>query len=138
MIFFPRWFILLNSPSEISLQFTRKINLVDRINLFMANSKLAPVCFHKIFDKSVETITLSQLHEFHKKSKTDGERRRCFNSNIIVKLRLKSLDELIHLHMDPKNYKFVANDAMLHSLKREIIISHCSSDEISPALLIFF
>ena len=114
---------LLNFPSEVSLQLIQKLNLFDRINLCMSHERLSSVCFDRTLQrKSTETLTLNELCQLYKQSRTEYEREQCFKSNVLNRVLIKNFNEVIRLYMDPKNEKFVTNDKILHFLEWKFVL----------------
>ena len=114
---------LLNFPPEVSLQFIQKMNLVDRINLAMTYTGLAPLCFDRSLQrKSAKTLNINELRQLYEQSRTENERDQCFKSTILNRLLIKNFNEVVRLYMDPKNNEFVTNDKILHSLEGKFIL----------------
>ena len=114
---------LLNLCPFVTLQFIRKLNIVDRINLSRAHSKLSPLCFDRTLKrKYTETLTLDELRKLYEQSRTDNEREQCFKSNVFDRLLIKNVNEVVHLYMDDTNKQFLTNGKIFHSLKGKFIL----------------
>ena len=114
---------LLNFPPEVTFQFLQKINLFDRINLYMTHTRLLPLCFDKLLDKhSRETLTLNELRQLYEQSGTEIERNQCFKTKVLDRLRIKNFNELVHMSMDFKNEQFLSNGKILHSLGGKLVL----------------
>ena len=114
---------LLDFPDEVLLQIFDKLNLVDRINLSRTHKRLSPLFFDRSLQrKSTETLTLNELRQLYKQSKTENERNQCFKSNVLDRLLIKNINDVVRLYMDPKNKEFVTNDKILHSLRGQFVL----------------
>ena len=108
---------LLNFPPEVALQFIKKMKLIDRINLSMAHTSLLPLCFDKLFP-----ISLNELRQLYEQSRTEKERDLCFKSNVLDKVLIKNFNEVVHMHMDPKNKEFLKNGKIFDSLEGKFVL----------------
>ena len=114
---------LMDFPPEVKVQFIRKMNLFDRVNLSMADTRLSPLCFDKLLKRnSTETLTLNELHQLYEQSMTENEKDQCFKSNVLDRLLIKNFNEVVHLYMDPKNEHFVANGKIMHYLNGNFVL----------------
>ena len=114
---------LLDFPPEVTLQFLRKMNSFDRINLSIAHPSLSPLCFDKsLFRKSKGTITIHELHRLYQQSCTEEERRLCFSPHILDRLRIKNFNEVVHLYNGPDSDRFVSELKVLQLLKGKIVL----------------
>ena len=114
---------LLNFPAEITLQIVHKISLLDRINLSRVHSRMLPLCSDRLLDRnSTKTISLNELHQLYKEARTEKERDACSHPKILDRLRIKNVNEVVYLCMDPKNEQFIAKHNILQSLKGKIIL----------------
>ena len=114
---------LLNFPPEVTLQFIQKMNLFDRINLSLADTRLAPLCFDRSLNRnSTDTITLDELRQLYEQSSTENERDQLFKSNVLDKLLIKNFNVVVRLYMDPTDKQLVANGKILNSLKGKFVL----------------
>ena len=114
---------LLNFPPEVTMQFIRKLNLFERINLSRARTSLSPLCFDRLLKrKSRDTLTLNELRRLYEQSETENEKDQCFKSNILDRLLIKNFNEVVRLYMDPQSKQFLANGKILHSLEWKFVL----------------
>ena len=115
----------------------QKKELFDRINLSMTHTRLLPLCFDRSLKrKSTHTLTVNELRQLHKQSKTEEERGQCFTSNVCDTVLIKNFNEVVRLYMNKQliNKQFVTNDKILYSLEGKIILEG-EEDEFSPTFV---
>ena len=99
------------------------MNLFDRINLSLTHERLSPVYFDKYLKrKSTKTLTLNELRQLYDQSRTENERDQCFKFNVLDKLLIKNINEVVRLHLDPKGEPFVTNDKIMHFLNGKFFL----------------
>ena len=85
--------------------------------------RLSPLCFDRSFQrKSTETLTLNELCQLYKQSRTENERDQCFNPNVLDRLLIKNFNEVVRLYMDPKTKQIVTNGNILHYLEGKFVL----------------
>ena len=115
---------LLNFPAEITLQIAHKISLFNRINLSRLHPRMLPICSYRSLDRnSTKTISLKELHQLYKEARTEKEKDACSNPKILDRLRIKNVNEVVYLCMDPENEQFIVKHNILQSLKGKIILT---------------
>ena len=114
---------LLNFPAEITLQIAHKISLFNRINLSRMHPRMLPICSYRLLDRnSTKTISLKELHQLYKEARTEKEKDACSHPKILDRLRIKNVNEVVYLCMDPENEQFIAKHNILQSMKGKIIL----------------
>ena len=56
----------------------------------------------------------------YEQSWTENEKDKCLKPNVLYWLQTKNFNEVVRLHMKPKNKQFVTNGKILHSLEGKI------------------
>ena len=118
---------LLNLPSEATLALFQKMDLLSRTNLTMTHTRLASLSFDRLLQRnSTKTLTLNELCQLYDQSRNENEIGQLLKSNVLDRLLIKNVNEVVHLYMDPKYERLVASDKILdkilHSLNGRFIL----------------
>ena len=109
-------------PEEIRRMMLKKLPPADLLRAYSTHEQFAQFRHDKVFEKSLENLTLEQLCQLHNESETTKQKELCFHEQVIEKLRINSFNEVVRLYMRPENNDFFSNNKILESLHGKIIL----------------
>ena len=112
----------LDFPLEVTAMMMKKLRLVDLLRLYNSRSEFSKLRCLKALEKSMGTITVSQLCQLHAEFSTTDQKNRCFHKQVLDRLEKDTFNGFVHLYMKPENEEFFSNNKILETYGNKLVL----------------